>query len=192
MIAYQTNRESGFSLLEVTIATALLTVLVSAAMLMSQTSASALRQSTIGHKSQYQLKRAIRCLADDIACAGVSRTQIIPGIQSDQLELQVVDRNNVGNNPAWGYYDSNDVFQDDWYALYSVVNGVLVVSSMDSNDTQVGDSRVLCCNLETTLKSFEVSRLNKMVTVTVRVREELDGAEPIVRQQGTTLLQRME
>jgi len=114
----------------------------------------------------------LRRLATELAASNADHVTIIPGDVHDTLEYQVPVALN-GEDVTWGADGT-----EDRIIRVSVVDGSLVRRVIDTADAVVGQTRLLVQRVDSLhegQKGFEVSRVDTLCTIRLRVRAEQDG-----------------
>lgn len=194
---HATPKDSGFTLLEIAISLSIVVMITVAAGSIFGVGSDSLdlmaRSETIDH----QLSHALGSLGRDLKAASAAGTTIdASDTNHDRISFQVFDPEDVSGDPSWGYWDADGVFQADWSCLYQVDDeGVLSRTVLDD----AGDTArvsTLCREVDDVFddgsgatKGFRVAVINNLVTVGLRVRDELPDGQSFRRGQETAIRQ---
>jgi len=183
---------SGMTLIEVSMAVAVLTALTIAVGALTQTAARATNTSMRTQQVDEGLTRALDQLAHDVGSASRSGTVIdSSGSSHDRVSLQLSSAELAGTGQEWGYRDANAVFQTDWLCTYSVENSNLVMTVTDAFD-HLEYQRTLCAEVDDfdgESKGFLLTRVNDLVIITLRTRGSYSDGGQRTRTVSTTVLQ---
>ena len=183
---------AGMTLIEVSMAVAVLTTLTFAVAALTHTAAEATNTSMRTQQVDEGLTRALDQLAHDLGSASGSGTVIdTSGSSHDRVSLQLSSAELVGTGQEWGYRDANGVFQPNWLCTYSVENSNLLMTVTDT----FGDleyQRTLCAEVDDydgVSKGFLLTQVNDLVIITLRTRGTYSDGGQRTRTVSTTVLQ---
>ncbi|MGE3164793.1 MAG: type II secretion system protein J [Planctomycetota bacterium] len=189
------RRQSGYTLLEILVATGIATLVTLAGLSLTKVGADSATMIASTQRSDSEIERALRLASDRVKSASASATQIVAGTSHDVLTLQVVAPTDFSDTPEVGYWDTANQFQTNWSCDFLVVGTDLVHRVRNAVGTVVHDTTI-CTNVKArtvagvvTEKAFSVATADDLVTLSIRVESELSGSKLIERQETTSIRQ---
>lgn len=183
------RRRGGFTLLEVAISLAIVSVIVLVVGNLLESSNQAVAEMTTGVNDEQAIRRTLSRLYDDVKQSAVSRVSITEQTTSDILTLQTPDPSGSGN---WGAQGSDGVFRANHFARYHVVNGSLVRTILDGggNELSVPARQVLLFNADSGAvgtKGLAVSLTGSVLVVQLASRKALDPHVTVTSTKRTSI-----
>jgi len=168
----QREASRGYTLIEMAIACALMVIIFGAGLSLSVETRDAWSHIYEDTGALQAGRDALRLLATELAASNADHVTIIPGDVHDTLEFQVPVWL-YGEDLAWGAGGVEGAT-----ICVSVVDGSLVRKVVGTTVPVVGQTRFLVQRVDSLhegQKGFEVSRVDTLCTIRLRVRAEQDG-----------------
>ena len=184
------DRRRGLTILEIIVATAVMTVLMTVLGNILVCSTRSVDAIVVDSVSDQEIKRGLSRLINELETSASTVVAIdSSNINFDQVTFQTPGTYNGAI--SWGATDAAAAWHSLWTVRYRVSGNQLVRRVINSSGNQVGADEMLVRKLDDlsgAVKGFGVTRVGQLVNITIRVRKKFQDGKDYVRQYDSSVL----